>query len=307
VSIDEVGRDRGRHGIGEAHPAGEPAAGDQKVTTYQRIHEGREVRSAHGIPLDQRILDVWYRRDVMRMLVERGLKSKYSSSVLGYAWSLIEPAMFIATYFLLVKIFNRAYPQYPLFIASTILPWQWFTGTVNSATGALRANARLITSVNLPREIYALADAAQKAIEFVLSFPVLLAVAFLYRTAPSPFILLWPIAIVLELMICVGMALLMSALNTVLRDVQRGIGILLRMMFYLLPVLYPLQRLHGTFRSDASINPLAGLLEINRAVWFPGYWTGWRPVYFSVVGAVVVLAAGVSVFVRLERTVLKEL
>ena len=137
-------------------------------------------------PLRERLLDIWERRDVLRMLTERGLRQKYAGSVLGYAWSLLEPALFIMTYFLLLKIFHRSYPMYPLFIGSAILPWQWFASTVNGSTSTLRRNARLITSIALPREIYPLADVAVKAIEFILSLPILIVVAWFYGVRPSP-------------------------------------------------------------------------------------------------------------------------
>ena len=274
---------------------------------FRRLHEGTRVRSAAGLPVLDRLYDVWERRDVLRMLTERGLRQKYAGSVLGYAWSLLEPALLIATYFLLLKIFHKSYPMYPLFIASTILPWQWFASTVNSATGTLRQNSRLITSIALPREIYPLADVLVKTVEFVLSLPILLIVAWIYGVRPSGYVYALPLVLVLELMICVGMAMLVSSLNTVLRDVQRGIGIFIRMMFYLVPALYPLQRLTGSTRRLDSYNPMVGILEVNRAVWLPGYWTGWRPVYFSVIGAFAILAIGFAVFSRVERLVLKEL
>jgi ABC-2 type transport system permease protein len=274
---------------------------------FHRLHEATTIRRSTGIPIADRLYDVWLRRDVLRMLVDRGLKAKYSSSVLGYAWSLIEPAMFILTYFLLLKIFQRSYPMYPLFVGSTVLAWQWFQGTVNSSLSSLRSNARLITSVNLPREIYPLSDAVEKAVEYVLALPVLLLVALIYRATPSYYAILLPLALLLEFMICIGLALLVSSLNTVLRDVQRGIGIVLRMMFYLVPVLYPLYKLPAKYQAIEAINPLTGVLEMQRAVWFPAYWTGWQPVINSVIGACIVLVAGFTVFARTERTVLKEL
>jgi ABC-2 type transport system permease protein len=284
----------------------EPTVDDYSAD-FHRLHEATTVRRATGIPIADRLYDVWLRRDVLRILVERGLQEKYASSVLGYAWSFIEPAMYILTYFLLITIFNRSYPMYPLFIGSTVLAWQWFQGTVTSALSSLRSNARLITSVNLPREIYPLADVAEKAVEYVLSLPILVIVAVIYQVKPSPYILALPLALVLELMLCIGMGLLVAALNTVLRDVQRGIGIVLRLTFYLVPVLYPLWRLPAKFQTLVAINPLVGVLELQRAIWFPAYWTGWQPVINSVIGAVVVLIAGFTVFARTERTVLKEL
>jgi ABC-2 type transport system permease protein len=280
---------------------------DDYSADFHRLHEATTVRRSTGIPIADRLYDVWLRRDVLRMLVERGLKEKYSSSVLGYAWSLIEPAMFILTYFLLLAIFSRSYPMYPLFVGSTVLSWQWFNGTVNAGLSSLRSNARLITSINLPREIYPLADVVEKAVEYVFSVPVLLVVALIYRATPSYYTLLLPLALLFEMMICTGMALLVSALNTVLRDVQRGIGIVLRMTFYLIPVLYPLQRLPAKYRALEALNPLTGIMEMQRAVWFPSYWTGFQPVINSAIGACVILVVGFTVFARTERTVLKEL
>jgi ABC-2 type transport system permease protein len=274
---------------------------------FRRLHEGRKVRSAVGAPAPERLFEIWERRDVLRMLTERGLRQKYAGSILGYAWSLLEPALFIMTYFVLLKIFHRSYPMYPLFIGAAILPWQWFATTVNGSTTTLRRNARLITSIALPREIYPLADVAVNAIEFILSLPILIVVALIYGVRPSPFLLVWPLAVVLELMICTGMALLLSALNTLVRDVQQGIGIVIRLMFYLVPALYPLSRLPNPYRQWVSYNPMVGILEMNRAVWFPSFWTGWQPVYYSVIGAFVILILGFSVFSRVEAAVLKEL
>jgi ABC-2 type transport system permease protein len=206
-----------------------------------------------------------------------------------------------------LKIFHRSYPMYPLFISSAILPWQWFASVVNSSTSTLRQNSRLITSIALPREIYPLAEVTMKTVEFVLSLPVLVIVAWIYGVKPSVYVAVWPVAFVLELMLCVGIALLVSSLNTVLRDIEQGIGMVVRMLFFLSPVLYPLSNLSPAMQRLEAYNPMTGILAINRAVWTPAYWTGWQPVWFSVIGSVVILLVGFSVFARIERAVLKEL
>jgi ABC-2 type transport system permease protein len=108
-------------------------------------------------------------------------------------------------------------------------------------------------------------------------------------------------------MLCVGIALLVSSLNTVLRDIEQGIGMVVRMLFFLSPVLYPLSNLSPAMQRLEAYNPMTGILAINRAVWTPAYWTGWQPVWFSVIGSVVILLVGFSVFARIERAVLKEL
>jgi ABC-2 type transport system permease protein len=283
-----------------------PSSGPSGVFRHQSDYA---FRTATGVPFGIRLAHLWGRRDVLRMFVARGLKVKYASSVLGYAWSLIEPALFIAVYFIVFgKIFHSKIHHYPLFLATTILPWLWFNSTTQQSLGALRTNARLITSIALPREIYPLSVVGEKFIEFLLSLPVIAAVAAMYQQAPTKYFWALPLAIILQLILCTGVALFMASMNTILRDIQRGIGVVLRMLFYLCPVLYPLTRIKSpALRHIYELNPLVGIFELDRAAWFANDFSEWRAVYISAIGCFIVLAIGWFTFIRLERPVLKEL
>jgi ABC-2 type transport system permease protein len=286
-------------------PAPSPAPASGSLRAHQRQHT---VRTSTGLRVGQRISMLWSRRDVVRMFVVRGLKVKYADSVLGYAWSLIEPGLYIGVYFIVFgRIFHSRIEHYPLFLATTILPWLWFNSTTNQSLGALRSNRRLISSIALPREVYPLSIVGQKFIEFLLSLPVVVFVAILYTTAPSRYLWAYPLALLLQLVLVTGVSLLVSSLNTILRDIQRGIGVVLRLLFYLSPVLYPVSRIHGHLRNLYEINPLVGIFELYRAAWFPEYFGDWRAVYVSIVGCFLMLAIGWFTFIRLERPVLKEL
>jgi len=283
-----------------------PTSGPSGVFRHQSDYA---FRTATGVPFGIRLAHLWNRRDVIRMFVGRGLKVKYASSVLGYAWSLIEPALFIGVYFIVFgKIFHSKIPDYPLFLATTILPWLWFNSTTTQSLGALRSNARLITSIALPREVYPLSVVGEKFIEFLLSLPVIVVVAAIYGVAPTKYIWALPLAILMQLVLVVGVSLFISSLNTILRDVQRGIGVVLRMLFYLCPVLYPVTRIKNvSLRHLYELNPLVGIFELDRAAWFAKDFSEWRAVYISAIGCVLMLVIGWWTFIRLERPVLKEL
>ncbi|MBV9484637.1 MAG: hypothetical protein JO246_01115 [Frankiaceae bacterium] len=79
------------------------------------------------------------------------------------------------------------------------------------------------------------------------------------------------------------------------------------MLFYLTPCLYPLLKLTPGARALESYNPMVGIIELNRAVWFPAYWTGWTPLIYSAIGAIVILCLGFSVVAGVLNTKLKEL
>lgn len=287
----------------EPLPSNGPRFGSRRA--FQREYA---FRTATGVPFGIRLAHLWSRRDVIRMFVSRGLKVKYASSVLGYAWSLIEPALFIGVYFIVFgRIFHARYPHYPLFLATTILAWLWFNSTTTQALGALRANARLITSIALPREVYPLSVVGEKFVEYLLSLPVIVVVALLYRDTPSRYVWAFPLAMLLELILITGVALLIASLNTILRDIQRGIGVVLRMLFYLCPVLYNAKKVPGGLRHVYELNPLVGIFELDRAAFYPQYFGEWRAVWVSAIGCVLMLVIGWWTFIRLERPVLKEL
>lgn len=276
----------------------------------------RAVRTATGMRLDLRIAEIWDRRDVLKMFITRGLKVKYASSVLGYAWSLIEPTMFILIYFVLVsRILSVKRPEYALFIGCTMLPWLWFNGTVTQSLGSLRSNGRLITSIALPREIYPLSAVGEKFVEYLASLPVIVLTAILYKHAPNRYLALFPLAVLMELLLITGAAMFISAMNTVLRDVQRMIGIILRVLFYMTPVLYSVKDIKTQWvRILYECNPLVGIFEMHRAAWFlPEHphthqtYFEWTPVYFAAAGSLLVFFIGYWTFTRLERPVLKEL
>ena len=262
--------------------------------------KGTRVHSAVGQPIVDRLLrHLGSPRRPADARSSAGCATSTASSVLGYAWSLLEPAMFIVTYFLLLKIFTRAIRCTRCSSARRSCRGSGSPRRSTPRPSTLRQNSRLITSIALPREIYPLAEVAMKTVEFVAEPADAARRRLDLRRATRP-----PTSscgrspFVLELMICVGLALLVSSLNTVLRDIEQGIGIVIRMMFYLVAgALSAVAAVARRCSTSTSYNPMVGILEINRAVWFPAYWTGWQPVFFSAIGAVVILSLG---FARLR-------
>jgi ABC-2 type transport system permease protein len=269
----------------------------------------QESRRPTGGSPAARFAQLVRRRTVLWMLVVRDLKKKYENSYLGYAWALLEPASLIAVYWLVWGHVSRLHiSNYILFIATAMMPWLWFRNAVMGSSGSIAGNARLVSSINLPREIYPIALAITEGIEYLGTLPVVWVLALIYRVPPSPrFLLILPVAIFLELILVVGAALLMSALTTLFRDVERVLGSFMRVLFYLTPVIYPSGRLHGALHTIFVIDPLVGIFNLNRAVFFPGTQLTFQMMAISVIGSVVMFVVGWAVFIRLEHSMLKEL
>ncbi|HET7531188.1 MAG TPA: ABC transporter permease [Mycobacteriales bacterium] len=268
----------------------------------------RERRRPTGGSPAARAFQIYRRRDVLWMLVARDLKRKYATSYLGYVWTLLEPALLITVYWtVFAHVARLGIKDYLLFLALGVLPFQWFRSSVNGGSGVLSGNSKLISSINLPREIYPLSLVLTKSVEFLFTLPIIAVVALAYGKTPDVLLVLFPVALLLELLLNLGLALLLSAWTTLFRDLERALTSILRLLFYLSPILYPTGRVPGIGRWFFELNPLVGIIEMYRASFFDNATLSAHVIAVSVVGALLAFIGGWYAFIRMEPNVLKEL
>ncbi|GAA3750759.1 ABC transporter permease [Salinactinospora qingdaonensis] len=267
-------------------------------------------------------LAVWRNRQVVSLLVRRDLKVKYQQSILGYAWSLLEPlAMAGIYYFVFGVLYNsRVAPGgeeapggYPLYLLAGLLPWMWFSGAMSDASRALITHAKLITTMKVPREIFPFSVVLTKFVEYMLTWPVLL-VFVLFLGGQTGWNVLWlPMAVMVQFLFLLGVTLLLSSLNVLLRDIERMIRILNRVLFYSSPILYPMhvvmtaEKIPEWFKTVYTMNPLVGIFQMHHTVWFPTETPSTLMLTSTLVWTAVILIAGYMTFRRLETAILKEL
>jgi ABC-2 type transport system permease protein len=261
---------------------------------------------------------VWRSRAVLGLLVRRDLNVKYQQSVLGYLWSLLEPLATAATYwFVFGVIYNtRVSPDggsYILFLTSGLFAWIWVNAVLGGATTALTAQARLITTIKVPREVFPIGRVFGKFFEYAAALPVLLIIAILTHAHFGWSLLVLPLAIAVQGTLLVGVALILAATNVMLRDVERFVGLAQRILFYGVPIIYPLRqvldmdRLPEWVKIMYQANPLVGIFQLHHAVWFPAEFPGPVLLATSVGTSVLIFVFGWWAFHRLEPAVLKEL
>lgn len=261
----------------------------------------------------ERVVRIVAFRRILGLLVRRDLKVRYAGSALGYLWTVLEPLMMsLIYYFIVVQIFARKAPgedPYILFIVIGQLTWGWFNGGVLSGSRALRSESAMVRSTNVPRELWVLRVIASKFVEFLFAFPVVAFFAIAYGKAPNRNLALLPLGFLLMFLLLTGLCLLLSPLNVLVRDTERLVPIILRIMFYLSPILYGI---NGVIKSHPGIgviygfNPLVGPLSLMRAGFFPEE-LKWGYIWHSMVICVVLFGIGMYTFLRLERPVLKEI
>ncbi|TDB77229.1 MULTISPECIES: ABC transporter permease [unclassified Micromonospora] len=268
---------------------------------------------------------LWSHRNSLRILVKRDLAVKYQQSVLGYLWSLIEPLGMGAIYFFVFGVLysgdtsrhlGQAADSYPLFLITGIFAWMWTSSALSEATGALTGQSRLITTMNVPRQVFPIGRVTGRFAEYVAGLPILVAVAAVYaahgRIDPGWSLLALPLAVLVQATLLIGLSLLLSAVNVLMRDVERFMRLIVRVLFYATPIIYPLSlvrdsELPGWLKVAYELNPLVGIFQLQHAIWYPDEFPDARLLTTTVGGSVLVLVAGWWTFRRLEPAVLKEL
>ncbi|MBD8010985.1 ABC transporter permease [Microbacterium sp. Re1] len=252
------------------------------------------------------------------LLSARDLKVRYSTSALGYLWSVLDPLVMSAIYwFVFTRVFERTVGEQPyiIFLISALLPWVWFNASVGDFTRAFKKDARLVRSTAIPRSIWVNRIVLSKGTEFLFSLPVLaifVVVSLLVESDPAKTahlgwgVLLFPVAVLLQTVLLVGLGLLVAPLCALYTDLERTTALILRALFYATPIIYSVNDLPGVFQTLGMFNPLAGIFSLYRMAFFPDQWHP-ELVATSTVMSFVILALGIWVFRTLERPVLKEL
>jgi lipopolysaccharide transport system permease protein len=248
-----------------------------------------------------KIKTLWHRRDLLNYLVVSDLKVIYKNKVLGFFWSLLDPLLMMLIYVVLVVfIFERGEPQYPVLLFTAILAWKWFTKSLSGAVTSITGNARLIQSVNFPRTILPLVGVSVGLVNYLLGLIVLIPLLFAFEAHFTVNMLWLPVLLVIQLIFTIGAAFFCAALGVYFRDLQNILQFLLRFWFYLSPGLYSIaDRIPEQYQTLYLINPFAALFTSYKNVLVLGLPPNIYVLLALAIG-VVVLIGGFIFFTRKE-------
>jgi ABC-2 type transport system permease protein len=195
------------------------------------------------ISVRQRLREIWMSRELLVYLVRTEIKVKYKNSVLGIIWSMIAPAMTLAIYFFVFQIIlGNHIPYFVIFLFAGLLLWNLFQLGVQTGTGVVVSNSGIVKKVSFPREILSLAAVGSACVFFVFQVIVLIIFMVVLHHAPDwsyfPVMLL---ALVTGIVLASALAVLLSAINVYLRDMEHLILVVLTAWFWACPIVYAYQ------------------------------------------------------------------
>lgn len=266
----------------ETAPAGTGSEREASFIRHRDAVSGAFEISKRPNPL-QRVTQVWQYRELLLNLTRKELRVKYKNSVLGFAWSLLNPALYLLVFsFVFSVVIGNGIRHYALFLMAGLVPWNFFQTTLTGGTGSIVANSSLVTKVWFPREVLPLANLLANLVHFLLQAIVLVAFLAAFRQAPSlSFMPLLVPAMVDLLLFSAALAIAFAAINVYLRDMSHLVELLALAWFWASPIVYSFLligdklRAHGIpFLVGVLANPVTPvILTFQRVLYNDGL--GW--------------------------------
>jgi lipopolysaccharide transport system permease protein len=237
-------------------------------------------------------------RELVRNFVVRDLKARYKNSFLGLLWSMANPLLMMIVYTIVfTALMPNDIPQFPLFILTALLAWNWCISSVIGGVHSITANAHLIKKVAFPRELLPLSVVLSNGVNFLLALVPLLLLATALGKPPSLYLLLLPLVIVVQLVFLTGLALFFGALNVYFRDTESIIDVLMLAWFFLTPIFYNVDNLSQQYsRIIYILNPMASFISLYRLIFYYQAPTDLAFFLRMIVQALLVFAIGYAFF-----------
>ncbi len=252
-------------------------------------------------------------RGLIQALVVRDLKARYRGSALGFFWSFINPLLLLLIYtFVFTKVIPGSHQKemepYALFMFCGILPWTWFSSSLLESSNTLIAGGNLIKKVLFPAEVLPIVTVLANMVHFFLGLPIMVAFLIYYQRPLDPIELLWfPLIVLVQLILTIGLALFLSALTVHFRDVKDLLGNLIQFWFFATPIIYPMSVPPEEYRWLLNFNPFTHLaISYQEVLFFPGPYGHWKWLLALGAGSILVFFAGYFVFDRLRDSFAEE-
>lgn len=252
-------------------------------------------------------------RGLIQTLVVRELKARYRGSTLGFFWSFVNPLLLLTVYTIVFSVVLPGFrgidvEPYALFLFCGLLPWTWFSSALLESANSLIAGGNLIKKVLFPAEILPIVAVLSNMFHFFFALPIL-ALFLVFYARPIQWIdLVWfPIVVLVQLTLTLGIGLLLSALTVHFRDLKDLLGNLLTLWFFTTPIIYPMAMVPPGGKFIMDLNPVAHLaISYQELLFYDGPFGHWRWLVALAVASVATFLIGYALFDRLRDSFAEE-
>jgi ABC-type polysaccharide/polyol phosphate export permease len=262
-------------------------------------------------------------RELIVNFTLRDLRSRYKRSVLGWAWSMLNPLSTVIVYTVVFKYFFKAegpvgqpsgLKNFSIYLFCGLTAWSFFSASINGAMGVLVGNAGLIKKVYFPRENLVLAAIISNVVSFLIELGLACVILLVLGNNVLPWLPVIALLVFLEMVFVVGLGLVVAVANAYFRDVQYLVGsVLLQVLFYLTPIVYDVKQAEEAMAGHTwlwrlyTANPTVQFVEAFHRVMYDLRWPTASNFGYLIGVSAASLVVGLWIFNRFDGNLAEEL
>lgn len=257
----------------------------------------------------EKINEIYNYREMIISLVRRDLRGKYKASVLGFLWTFINPLCQILVYtFVFSYIMRTGIDQFYVYLVSGMIPWIFFSTSVQGGTGCIKNNSNMVKKIYFPREVLPISFVTSQFVNMLFCFIMIFAVIIISGRGINPLALLFlPIVMIIEYIMTLGFVLIVSGLTVYFRDMEHIVTVLMMAWIYLTPIMYSVEMVPESLRAICYLNPMTPVAEAYQHILYYKTIPELSTLLLAGVFAIVIFIVGSLAFKKMERDFAEEL
>lgn len=243
-------------------------------------------------------------RELLLSWTKRDFKVRYSQSILGVSWAILQPFSLMIVFSVVFSVFVNVPTDdipYPIFAYTALLPWTFFANSVSFGIPSLINNLQLVSKIYFPREVLPISAILVALMDFMIASSIFFLMMLYYQVPLRATMLLVPLILGIQIIFTLGVTLFGAALTVFYRDVRFVIPLALQLLMYLAPVIYPVSLVPESVRGIYFLNPMAVVIDSYRRLVLFGQMPDWLYLFIAVMISCLVGLGGLTYFKRAER------
>lgn len=246
--------------------------------------------------------DLYNYREFLQTSVKKDIRGKYKGSFLGVLWSFINPLLSVLVYAIVFsKIMRFNIDNYLIYLITGVLPWTFFTTSINTGMNAILFNANIIKKVYFPRIILPISSVTSCLVNFLISC-IVIVIFVLFSGIGLTLNILWlPVIVLIQYFFCLGLVFILSAIEVFVRDMEHIVTFILSMAFYMTPILYKPEQVPENLRFILDLNPMTHIINSYRDIFYFGTSPELVKLFVVFLVSIFILLISYHIFERLQR------
>lgn len=213
--------------------------------------------------------DLYNYRELLKTNVKKEIRGKYKNSFLGVLWSFLNPLLQIAVYAMVFPLILRnTQENYVIFLCCGLIPWTFFATSITRAAFTMVENGNILKKVYFPREILPISVVTSETVNFLISTVIIICFVFFGGLGISKYVMFYPLVLIVQYLLILAIALIVSSISVYVRDLQHLIGVALQLLFYAAPIVYAPESIPVEFKWVLDYNPMTYIINGYRDIFY---------------------------------------